>query len=53
MTIMDKPFLKIVQFEENDIPCLINLFKSIGWDYDQNEIKTVMTSGKIYGHKSQ
>ena len=25
---------------------------AIGWDYDKNEIQTVLLSGKIFGHKN-
>jgi GNAT superfamily N-acetyltransferase len=53
MTIKDKTFFTIKQFERSDVPGLIDLSRSIGWDYDENEIKTVMTSGKIFGHKNQ
>jgi len=44
--------LQLVVFEENDIPELIALSDSVGWDYDEFEIRTVMTSGKIFGHKN-
>ncbi|RWR04837.1 GNAT family N-acetyltransferase [Siminovitchia fortis] len=43
----------IVTLEEWDIPGLIALSASIGWDYDKDEINTVMSSGKIYGHKTK
>ncbi|WP_191560264.1 GNAT family N-acetyltransferase [Metabacillus idriensis] len=52
MDIIDKTFLNLVQFEKSDVPGLINLSGSIGWDYDENEIGTVMESGKIFGHKN-
>ena len=44
--------LQLVLFDENDIPGLIHLSDSVGWDYDESEIKTVMMSGKILGHKN-
>lgn len=39
--------------DENDIPGLIALSQSVGWDYDEHEIRTVLSSGKIVGHKAE
>ncbi|MGE5704245.1 MAG: GNAT family N-acetyltransferase [Clostridia bacterium] len=36
-----------------DIPALIALSASIGWDYDEQEINTIMTVGTVYGHKTE
>jgi len=44
--------LQLVLFDANDIPGLIALSDSVGWDYDEFEITTVMLSGKIFGHKN-
>ncbi|MGE7693762.1 GNAT family N-acetyltransferase [Lysinibacillus sp. NPDC094177] len=44
--------LQLVSFDANDIPGLIALSDSVGWDYDEFEIRTVMMSGKIFGHKN-
>lgn len=44
--------LQLVLFDANDIPGLMDLSNSVGWDYDESEIKTVMMSGKIFGHKN-
>ncbi|UPW84985.1 GNAT family N-acetyltransferase [Lysinibacillus sp. Ag94] len=44
--------LQLVLFDANDIPGLMDLSDSVGWDYDESEIKTVMMSGKIFGHKN-
>jgi hypothetical protein len=44
--------LELVQFDKCDIEALIELSASVGWDYDEYEIKTVMSSGSIYGHKN-
>jgi N-acetylglutamate synthase-like GNAT family acetyltransferase len=44
--------LQLVLFDANDIPGLIALSGSVGWDYDEFEITTVMLSGKIFGHKN-
>lgn len=38
---------------ENDIDELITLSESIGWDYDRDEITTVIKSGKIVGHRNE
>ncbi|OAJ72576.1 acetyltransferase [Brevibacillus sp. SKDU10] len=43
----------ITKFEESDIPGLIELSSSVGWDYDRNEINTIMLSGNVYGHKNK
>ncbi|MFJ8102970.1 MULTISPECIES: GNAT family N-acetyltransferase [unclassified Lysinibacillus] len=44
--------LQLVLFDANDISGLIALSDSVGWDYDESEIRTVMMSGKIFGHKN-
>ncbi|MED4204859.1 GNAT family N-acetyltransferase [Neobacillus mesonae] len=44
--------LKLVQFGLNDIKGLIELSASVGWDYDKYEIRTVLSTGKIFGHKN-
>jgi len=36
-----------------DITGLIDLSTSVGWDYDQDEITTILSSGTIYGHKNK
>ncbi|MGD6874263.1 GNAT family N-acetyltransferase [Sutcliffiella horikoshii] len=53
MVVIDKKSLSVVQFEKNDVSDLIELSGSIGWDYDENEIGTIMASGKIFGHKNR
>lgn len=47
-----KEILEVVEFDRDDIPGIIELSKSVGWDYDEYEIGTVMSSGKIFGHKN-
>ncbi|WP_423410191.1 GNAT family N-acetyltransferase [Heyndrickxia sp. MSNUG] len=49
----DKGTLNLKILDESDIAGLIALSASIGWDYDEHEIRTVMSSGKIVGHKSE
>ncbi|WP_100225091.1 GNAT family N-acetyltransferase [Saccharococcus caldoxylosilyticus] len=45
--------VNLVTFGYEDIPELILLSASVGWDYDEHEIRTMMKSGKIYGHKNE
>jgi len=45
--------LKLNVLDENDVEGLISLSQSVGWDYDRDEIRTVMSSGKIIGHKNE
>lgn len=51
MTTYNKNTLALVEFDENDISGLITLSASVEWDYDEFEIATVLSSGKIFGHK--
>ncbi len=44
--------LKLVEFDKYDVLGLVELSTSVGWDYDEYEVRTVMASGKIYGHKN-
>jgi GNAT superfamily N-acetyltransferase len=48
----DRVVLKVEPFNNNDVSSLIELSSSVGWDYDEHEIKTILSSGKIYGHKN-
>ncbi len=48
----DRVVLKAEQLNNNDVSKLIELSSSVGWDYDDQEIKTILSSGKIYGHKT-
>ncbi|NQF17347.1 GNAT family N-acetyltransferase [Brevibacillus sp. HB1.3] len=34
-----------------DIPGLISLSNSVGWDYDESEIRTILSIGTAFGHK--
>ncbi|WP_349409862.1 GNAT family N-acetyltransferase [Pseudalkalibacillus sp. SCS-8] len=45
--------LQHVQLFESDIPGLIALSESVGWDYAEEEIRTVLYSGQIFGHKNE
>lgn len=47
-----KKTLELVEFNEDDVSGLIELSASVGWDYDEHEIKTIMLSGKVVGHKN-
>lgn len=43
---------QMCKFTKEDIPGLINLSTSVGWDYDEDEINTIMSVGTVYGHKT-
>ncbi|GAF20224.1 hypothetical protein JCM19046_4931 [Bacillus sp. JCM 19046] len=45
-----KPF-NIEKLHTNHINQLIALSKAVGWDYDHNEISTIMKTGTIVGCK--
>ncbi|XXM72336.1 GNAT family N-acetyltransferase [Lysinibacillus sphaericus] len=44
--------VNLVQLGKTDIPGLIALSESVGWDYDENEIASVLSSGNVFGHKN-
>ncbi|MCR8848427.1 GNAT family N-acetyltransferase [Rossellomorea sp. SC111] len=52
MNTSNKSTLSLVQFDQKDILGLIELSESVGWDYDEPEISTVMSAGKVFGHKN-
>lgn len=52
MVTCDKSKLELAQFNKYDVTGLIELSASVGWDYDEYEISTVMSSGKVFGHKN-
>lgn len=41
------------KLNKHDIAGLIELSASVNWDYDKDEIATVMSAGSIYGHKNE
>ncbi len=43
------PERDIYKLSETDIPGLIALSESVGWDYAEPELRTVLSSGTIYG----
>ncbi|QNK89113.1 GNAT family N-acetyltransferase [Sporosarcina sp. resist] len=43
----------IIRLMEKDLQSIIRLSESVGWDYDEKEIKTILLSGKIFGHIDQ
>ncbi|QSX24179.1 GNAT family N-acetyltransferase [Priestia megaterium] len=45
--------ISLKRLNESDIEDLVNLSKSIGWDYDCDEVQTVLDSGRIYGHVNE
>jgi predicted N-acetyltransferase YhbS len=40
------------ELNERDIPGLIDLSASVGWDYDEHEVETLLRSGRVFGHKN-
>ncbi|WP_322741753.1 hypothetical protein [Fictibacillus phosphorivorans] len=52
MVTKDASALKEERFDHNDVLGLIELSSSVGWDYDEGEINTILLSGNIYGHKN-
>lgn len=40
------------ELNQYDIPGLIDLSASVGWDYDENEVRTLLESGRVFGHKN-
>jgi predicted N-acetyltransferase YhbS len=48
----DRVILNVERFNQNDVSRLIRLSSSVGWDYDEQEIHTILSSGSIYGHKN-
>lgn len=50
MTLHTKETLKLVEFTNDNISSLIALSASVGWDYEYDEISTVLSSGKVFGH---
>ncbi|MBB6452560.1 putative N-acetyltransferase YhbS [Salirhabdus euzebyi] len=52
MVTKHKTVLDMEQFNKSDIAGLIELSESVGWDYDEQEIGTVLSSGKVFGHKN-
>jgi N-acetylglutamate synthase-like GNAT family acetyltransferase len=42
-----------VKLSKEDIPGLIDLSDSVGWDYDEQEINTIMSVGTVFGHKTE
>ncbi|KEK18510.1 acetyltransferase [Bacillus manliponensis] len=52
MSVSERTEFNLVALEERDIPGLIALSALVGWDYDIHEIQTVMSSGRVYGHKN-
>jgi hypothetical protein len=52
MQIEDHVVLKVERFNLNDVSGLIRLSSSVGWDYDEEEIHTILSSVSIFGQKN-
>jgi ribosomal protein S18 acetylase RimI-like enzyme len=45
--------LELVELNEGDTRGLVELSASVGWDYDEEEVETLLSSShKIFGHKN-
>ncbi|MEK3854237.1 GNAT family N-acetyltransferase [Cytobacillus sp. FSL H8-0458] len=42
----------LTELDQLDIPGLIDLSESVGWDYDEFEVRTLLESGRVFGHKN-
>ncbi|UOB81853.1 GNAT family N-acetyltransferase (plasmid) [Bacillus sp. ZJS3] len=49
---LSKEFIALNRLGIKDIGSLINLSNLVGWDYDESELKTVLSCGHIFGHKN-
>ena len=45
--------LAVEQFDRKDTKGLIALSALIGWDYDEQDIQTIMSSGTVWGHRNE
>ena len=43
---------ELCQLDRHDIDALIHLSASVGWDYDAAELNTLLTVGRMFGHKT-
>ncbi|MBG9447507.1 GNAT family N-acetyltransferase [Cytobacillus firmus] len=43
---------ELAELNQYDIPGLIDLSASVGWDYDEYEVRTLLESGRVFGHKN-
>lgn len=44
---------QLQQFKRQDIPGLLQLTASVGWDYVESDFHTILSSGAMYGHKNE
>ncbi|WP_044899459.1 hypothetical protein [Brevibacillus sp. LEMMJ03] len=44
---------RLQRFTHADIPGLVALSASVGWDYDERDIRTVMAAGRVFGHGAE
>lgn len=50
---MPNQTLAVEQLCITDTQGLIDLSASIGWDYDEQDIQTIMSSGTVWGHRNE
>ncbi|WP_462410758.1 hypothetical protein [Neobacillus sp. Marseille-QA0830] len=44
---------QINRLDEEDVPGLVRLTTSVGWEYDEREFSTMLSAGTFYGHKNE
>lgn len=52
MDIVKRQPVKLNVLNMKDIHGLKSLSASVGWDYDEDELRTVLLSGKVFGYKT-
>lgn len=50
---MNSTSFRLHALTENDIPALIALSDSVGWDYDEAELRTILSTGNVFGHRNE
>lgn len=45
--------MQLVQLHTHDIPSLVELSATLGWDYSTEDLTTIFASGIAYGHKTE
>ena len=50
---MNSTSFRLHALMENDIPALIALSDSVGWDYDEAELRTILSTGNVFGHRNE
>ncbi|MCM3592608.1 GNAT family N-acetyltransferase [Brevibacillus borstelensis] len=51
MTVSKRHELRLDELASGDIPGLIELSASVGWDYHEAELATLIAAGRVFGHR--